>query len=314
MTKQEQQSTPAPKTKVEEVKVDVGILRGPSAISLIKMIDEKPILGDGVTVAYAVEQSPDVLSSKILSGEMEIATIPTNMAASLYNKGVPYQMAATNNWGVMYVVSNGVPINNWSDLKGKTIGAVSKGAASDVVFKYLLSKNAVNPDQDLSINYSPSPVELAQMLIAGKTKLAALPEPWVSVVQSKNPQIKMVLDLQKEWTRMQGADTPFAQTCLVVNKNFAAKHPAVVEAFLTEYAGSIAWVNKNPQPAAALIKKNDIGIPAEVAEAAIPRCNLGYMSAQEARPAVEKYLKVLFAFSPETVGGKVPDDKFYYQK
>lgn len=312
--KQERQSSPAPLTKVENIKVDIGALRGPTAISIVKMIDAQPSLGKGVKVNYAVEQSPEVLSAKLLSEEMEFATIPTNMAATLYNKGVPYQLAAVNTWGVMYLVSNGVPINRWADLKGQQIGAVSKGASSDVVFKYLLSKNGLNPDKDVTLNYNPSPVEMAQMIIAGKTDIAVLPEPWVSMVQRKNPQIKVMLDLQKEWIKLQGSDTPFAQTCLVVNKNFASKHPEIVNSFLEEYAQSIDWVNHNVQPTATLLKNHDLGIPAELAQAAIPRCNLRYMSSQDARPAVEKYLKVLLDFSPETIGGKVPDDKFYYQK
>lgn len=310
----ENESSPNPLSQSEIVKADIGVLRGSTAISIVKMIDEQPSLGEGVKVNYAVEQSPEVLSSKLLSEEIEMATIPTNMAASLYNKGVPYQLAAVNTWGVMYLLSNDMSVNNWSDLKGKQIGAVSKGASSDVVFKYLLSQNGINPDKDVTLNYNPSPVELAQMIIAGKIDIAVLPEPWVSLVLSKNPQVKMKLDLQKEWTKIQGSDTPFAQTCLVVNKNFASQHPDIVNAFLEEYSRSIDWVNHNTESSASLLKKHDLGIPAELAQAAIPRCNLRYMSSQDASPAVEKYLKVLMDFSPETIGGKVPDDKFYYQK
>ena len=219
-----------------------------------------------------------------------------------------------NTWGVMYVVSNGKLINSWADLKGQTIGAVSKGASSDVVFKYLLSRNGIDPDKDVTLNYNPSPVELAQLVMAGKVTVAVLPEPWVSVVLSKNPQIKVGLDLQQEWRKIQGNDTPFAQTCLVVNQEFAAGHPQILEKFLAEYAQSIDWVNKNPQLAADLIKSTDIGIPADVAVDAIPRCNLQYMSSLESKAAVNKYLEVLLQFSPETVGGKIPDDKFFYQK
>lgn len=312
-TQNKSQTQEQPK-KAENVTVDVGVLRGPTAISIVKMIEENPSLGDGVKVNYAVEQSPEVLSSKLLSEEMEFATIPTNMAAILYNKGVPYQLAAVNTWGVMYLVSSDETVNSWADLKGKQIGAVSKGAASDVVFKYLLSQNGINPDQDATLTYSPSPVELAQLVIAGKTKIAVLPEPWVTLVLSKNPQAQIKLDLQQEWTKKVGQDVPFPQTCLVVNKTFASQHPQVVEAFLKEYAGSIQWVNKDNAAAAALLKKHDLGIPAELAQAAIPRCNLRYMGSQKAQPAVDAFLKTLLDFSPETTGGKVPDDKFYYKK
>ncbi|CFX53072.1 ABC-type uncharacterised transport system, substrate-binding component, TM0202 type [Syntrophomonas zehnderi OL-4] len=309
--KNQQQPEPSA-AKKETVTVDVGALRGATAMGMIKMIAEKPSLGQGVEARYAIEQSPDVLSSKLLSGEMELASIPTNMAANLYNKGVPYQLAAMNTWGVMYVVSNGAAVDKWADLKGQSIRAVSRGASSDVVFRYLLSQNGIDPDKDVNLSYSPAPVELAQLVMAGKTSLACLPEPWVSVVLSKNPQAKVVLDLQQEWIRILGNDMPFAQTCLVVNRDFAARHPEVVQTFLKEYSHSINWVNKNPAAAADLIKENDIGIPAEVAQSAIPRCNLRYMSSRQARPAVEKYLQVLMEFSPETIGGKMPDGNFFY--
>ncbi|MEN6461008.1 MAG: MqnA/MqnD/SBP family protein [Syntrophomonas sp.] len=302
-----------PKTP-QPVNFNVAVLRGPSAVSMVKMIDQTPSLGEGVKVNYIMEQSPDVLASKLLTGEVEIATIPTNLAAKIYNKGVGYQLAAMNTWGVMYVVTNGVTVSNWSDLKGQPINAVAKGSAADVVLKYLLSKNNINPDTDVALSYIASPVEAAQLMIAGKSKIAALPEPWVSMVLSKNPNARLALDLQKEWTRLNGENVPFGQTCLVVKKDFANKNPQIVTKFLTEYKNSINWANKNAAQTGELAKKHDIGIPADITAAAIPRCNIRYADAVSARPAVEKYLQVLLDFSPESIGGKLPDAEFYYQK
>lgn len=298
----------------EAVSFKAAVLRGPTAVGMIKMIDSQPSLGDNVKAEYLIEQTADTLNSKLLTGEIEIATIPTNMAAKLYNKGVKYQMAAMNTWGVMYVLNNGVIIDNWADLKGKQIDAAAKGAASDIVFRYLLTKNGINPDKDLTLKYIASPAEQAQMAIAGKSTITVLPEPWVSTVLNKNKNVKLALDIQKEWTRINGADVPFAQTCLVVKADFASKHPEIMTKFLQEYASSIDWVNKNPAEAGDLIKKHDIGIPADVAAAAIPRCNLRYMSSIDAKSAVEKYLQVLLDFSPDSIGGKLPDAEFYYQK
>ncbi|MDD3363663.1 MAG: ABC transporter substrate-binding protein [Syntrophomonas sp.] len=298
----------------EAVSFKVAVLRGPTAVSMIKMMDAQPSLGDNVKADYLVEQTTDTLSAKLLTGEIEMATIPTNMAAKLYNKGVAYQIAAMNTWGVMYVLTNGVNINNWADLKGKQVDTAAQGAASDVVFRYLLSKNGVNPDKDLTLKYIASPVEQAQLAIAGKSKITVLPEPWVSTVISKNKDVKLALDMQKEWTRINGADVPFAQTCLVVKADFASQHPEIMTKFLQEYANSIDWANKNTAEAGELVKKHDIGIPADVAAAAIPRLNLRYMSSIDAKAAVEKYLQVLLDFSPDSIGGKLPDAKFYYQK
>lgn len=302
------------KTPQPEVSFKVAVLRGPSAIGTIKMLDEQPSLGNGVKVSYVMEQSPDVLASKLLTGEIQMATIPTNMAAKIYNKGVGYQLAAMNTWGVMYVVTNGASISKWSDLKGQQITSVSQGSAADIAFKYLLSKNNINPDRDVNISYTASPVELAQTVIAGKSKIAVLPEPWVSVVLSKNQNARLALDVQQEWTRINGQDVPFAQTCLVVKKDFADKNKAVVNKFLDEYKKSLDWVNNNTAQAGNLVKNRDIGIPADVAAAAIPRCNNKYVDGANARPAVEKCLQVMLDFSPESIGGKLPDAGFYYQK
>jgi NitT/TauT family transport system substrate-binding protein len=303
-----------PSQTQEPVSFNVAVLRGPSALSMVKMIDQNPSLGKEVKVNYIMEQSPDVLVSKLLTGEIEMATIPTNMAAKIYNKGVGYQLAVINTWGVMYVVTNGVNVSKWSDLKGQQINTVAKGSAADVVFKYLLTKNNINPEMDAVLSYITTPVEAAQLMIAGKSKIAALPEPWVSVVLSKNPNARLALDLQKEWTRLNGENVPFAQTCLVVKKDFANKNPQIIANFLAEYNNSINWINKNSSQAGELAKKHDIGIPADVTAKAIPMCNIRYMDAISARPAVEKYLQVLLDFSPESIGGKLPDAKFYYQK
>lgn len=302
------------KAAPEAVNFKVAVLRGPTAVGMVKMMDEQPSLGDNVKAEYVIEQTPDTLSAKLLTGEIDIATIPTNTAAKLFNKGVPYQLAAMNTWGVMYVISNGVAINSWADLKGKQIDSSSQGSAADIVFRYLLSKNGMNPDQDVTLKYIASPVEQANLFIAGNSKISVLPEPWVSTVLSKNQNAKIALDLQKEWTRINGADVPFAQTCLVVKADFASKNPEVVAKFLQEYANSIDWVNKNPAAAGDLIKKQDIGIPADVAASAIPRCNLRFMSAIDAKPSVEKFLQILLDYSPDSIGGKLPDAKFYYQK
>lgn len=298
----------------EAVSFKVAVLRGPTAVGMIKMMDNQPSLGDNVKADYLVEQTPDTLSAKLLTGEIEMATIPTNMAAKLYNKGVAYQLAAMNTWGVMYVLTNGVTINNWADLKGKQVDTAAQGAASDVVFRYLLSKNGVNPDKDLTLKYIASPVEQAQMAIAGKSKITVLPEPWVSTVLNKNKDMKLALDMQQEWTRINGADVPFAQTCLVVKADFASQHPDIMSKFLQEYANSIDWANKNTAAAGELVAKHDIGIPADVAAVAIPRLNMRYMSSIDSKAAVEKYLQILLDFSPDSIGGKLPDAKFYYQK
>lgn len=177
----------------------VTVLRGPAAVGMIKMMEPSikpnPKLGD--TVEYVIEQSSDTLYAKLLTGEIEIAAIPTDMAAKFYNDGGEYQLAAINTGGFMYVMTNGVSIKRWTDLKGQEVQIAAKGAPSDVVFRYLLSQNGIDPDNDLTLKYVTTPEEQAQTAITGKSKITILSEPWVSVVLNKNSNIKIALDLQK---------------------------------------------------------------------------------------------------------------------
>lgn len=297
------------------VAVELAFLRGPTAVGAISMMTNYDGKKDGMQINYSMEQTPDVLAQRLVEGKITMATLPTNMAANLYNKSGKYQLVAMNTWGVMYVVTAGETIKSWSDLKGKEIDTSGKGAAPDIVLKYLLKQNGLDPDKDVSLKYASTPVEQAQLISAGKSKISVLPEPWATMVLKQNPSAQVALDFQKEWTRINGDKTPFAQTCLVVNAEFAKAHPDLVEKLLAEYAASIDWVNKNPAEAGKLIgARKDIGIDGAVATDAIPRCNIKYQSAADAKEAVNKYLDILFKFNPESIGGKMPDDGFFYKK
>ena len=296
----------------EEIVVNIAALTGPTAIGMIKMIDEEPSLGGNVTTNYEIVQTPDILVSKLLSGEFDFSALPSNMAATLYNKDAGYQLLAMNTWGVLYVVSSDNSISSWNDLQGRTVNAFGLGATPDVVFRYLLSENGVNPEDDLTIDYSIPQTEIAAAMIAGRIDTALLAEPMVTMVTTQNSDLKIVLDLQDEWQKINGPDTPMAQGALVVRAEFARNHPEIVAGFLERYKESIEWVNANAAEAGVLVEKHNVGMPAKIAERAIPRSNIRFMTAIEARPSVENYLKVLYSFSPQTVGGKLPDEGFYY--
>lgn len=297
------------------VEVQVAFLRGPSAVSGIDMITNYDGGKDGMKVSYTIEQAPDVLSQRLVEGQITMATLPTNMAANLYNKNGKYVMCAMNTWGVMYVITAGADIASWADLKGQEIDTSGKGSAADIVFQYLLKENGIDPANDVTQRYASTPAEQAQLISAGQSKISVLPEPWATTVLKKNPSAKVALDFQKEWTRINGENVPFAQTCLVVNAEFAKAHPDLVDKLLAAYAASLDWVNNNPVDAGKLVAaRSDIGLDATVTAEAIPRCNIKYQSAADASAAVNKCFEVLFAFNPASIGGKMPDEGFYYKK
>ncbi|MBF8983950.1 ABC transporter substrate-binding protein [Lutibacter sp. B2] len=294
--------------------VNIAGLKGPTSIGMIKMFEEKPLLGENLESEYEVAQSPDILVSKLLSKEVDFAALPTNVAAKLYNKKVGYELVAVNTWGVLYIMTQDEDIKDWNDLKGKHINAIAKGSTPDIVFRYLLEKHGLNPETDVTLDYTLGHIELAQSMVAGKVKIALLPEPFVTMVKMKNKEASIAMNIQDEWKNTLGVENAFPQGCLVVRKEFAQKQPDAVERFLEEYKKSIDWVNENKEEAGVLVEKYGIGMKAKMAEMAIPRCNISFKDAKNAKKSVEDYFKVIYDFSPKDIGGKLPDEDFYYHK
>ncbi|MEG2597168.1 MAG: ABC transporter substrate-binding protein, partial [Oscillospiraceae bacterium] len=87
----------------------------------------------------------------------------------------------------------------------------------------------------------------------------------------------------------------------------------LVDAFLSEYQISTEYANTNPAQTADLSESYDL-MPAAVAEKAIPFCNIVYIEGNEMQKDIDAFLKVLFDFEPKSIGGKIPNEDFYYHK
>lgn len=293
--------------------INVASLKGPSSIGIIKIYDEKPKILKRININYEIVPTPDVMVSKILSGEIDMATLPTNVAIKLYNKNTKIKIAAIVGYNNLYLLNqnlNGLSITNWQDLKSKEIYVTSKGSTPDIVLRYLFEKNNINLVTDVKINYSADQIEVSQLLIAKKIDNAVLPEPFVTSVINKNNKISIIFDLGKEWEKITGSPLPL--TCLIVSEKVSENKPLVDE-FLKLYEESINWVNQNPKAASELVEKLQIGVDKNTALNAIPRCNIKFTFSDNLKEEITNYASTLLDFSPEDIGGKAPDEGFYYK-
>ena len=302
-----------PQQQQESIEINVVAPQGAPTLSMIKMMKEKPSLGENIEVNYESVESPDVIASKLTSNEVDIAIIPTNLAATLYNKDVKYKLVGANVWGILYLASD-KELNSINDLKGETISTIGRGLTPDVVFRYILSKNDIDPEKDLEIKYYNGGTELASSLIAGKDSVAVVPEPMLSKVLLKNNNIKVNLNIQDEWSKATGLEGGYPQACLVVSEKLIEENPKAVEAFINEFEKSIDWVNQNPTQAGDYSEELETGIDAKMLETGIERSNLKFVNAKDSKESIENYFNILFEYSPKLVGGKLPDEDFYYTK
>ncbi len=293
------------------VTVRVAALKGPSGFGMVRLFSEKPELGPQVSAEYELAASPDLMVAKIVSGAVDFAALPVNVAAKLYGSGIDYPMGAVTGYGVLYLMSRDPSIDSWADLSGRTVHNIGQGATPDFLFRYLLSRNGIVPEQDVRIDFSLGHPELAQSLIAGRVDTGILPEPFVTKVLNASKDVRVALDLQKEWSRIRGTDRSYPITVLVVRGTLARERPDIVKAFLDAYRDSVHWANEQPGEAGRLIDALDFGMNAQEAAAALPRCNLTFIPAGEAKDLVRDFLQVLLDYAPQALGGKLPDEGFY---
>ena len=296
----------------EPVTVRIGSLTGPTTIGLVKLLSDGEAGKTENKYESTIAGSADELTPKMIKGELDVLVAPANLASVLYNKTEgKIQMAAITTLGVLYMFSPDESIKGWADLKGRTIYATGKGSTPEYNLRYLLTKNGLDPDKDVTIEFKSEPAEILALYEASKNAgfTAMLPQPYATAAVTKYPELKQIFDLTAEWDKL-GEGSRMVTACMMVRKEFAEQNPEAVGILLKEYAASAEWVNKNVDEAAALTEKY-INIKTAVAKNAIPKCSVVCISGSEMKTAAEQYLKVLFDQNPAAVGGKLPAEDFY---
>ena len=294
--------------------VRVAGLKGPTTMGLVNLLAMEENGTASQKYDLQLYGAADEIVPKLIKGEVDIAAIPANLAATLYQKtkgGI--QVMAVNTLGVLYVVEKGDTVHSFADLKGRTILSTGKGTTPEYVLRYLLTKNGIDPDKDVKIEYYSEASEVtAQMAATKKDAIAVLPQPYVTAAQMKDSDLRVVLDLTKEWNKV--CDTQLITGVTVVRTAYAEDHPEEVINFLKDYQKSVEAANNDIDGTAALCEKVGVVAKAAIAKKALPKCNIVYRIGDEMKADVNAYLQVLYDASPAAVGGKLPDGNFYYTK
>lgn len=292
--------------------INIQVAKGPSTIGVLEIMENS--IGEISSNSYnvTVSQQPSAIAAALTSGEIDIAALPTNMAASLYQKtNENVQMLAVGTLGNLSILTNGVEINSISDLKGKTIYSSGQGSSPEYVLDYILQSNGIDPDKDVNIVYVQDHTTLATEVSIGEASIAVVPEPYTTMILNKNPDVKISLDLNEEWSKILGNDSKITMGCLVANKDFINSNKEAIDLFLDDYTASVEFAN-NSEEAYSLCEKYDL-MSYDVAREAIPRCNVVSIQGNDMETMTNLYLDVLYNQNPDSVGGKLPDENFYYK-
>ena len=298
----------------EPVDVNILALKGPTAMGMVQFMREADA-GNLTDNAYhfSITAVTDEVSVALAQGTADIAAVPANLASILYNNtegGV--RVLAINTLGVLYIVERGDTVQSLADLAGKTLYASGKGTTPEYALNYLLAESGL--EGQVTVEWKSEQAECLSALMSDEDAIAMLPQPFVTTAQAQDDSIQVALDLTAEWDALQaGSDAPstLVTGVVVARTEFAEAHPEVISAFLDHYAASVDFVNGNVAEAAQLVGQSEI-VTAEVAEQALPQCNIVFIEGDEMREKLSGYLSVLLAQNPQSVGGALPGDDFYY--
>ena len=302
----------------DETNIRVSALKGSTAMGLVKFMNDAENNNVGEeSYTFSISASPDEVTPKIVQGDLDIAAVPANLASILYNQtDGAVQVLMVNTLGVLYIVENGDTIHSAADLKGKTIYASGKGSTPEYALNYILEKNGLVPGTDVTIEWKSEHSECVAAISADPSKIAMLPQPFVTTAQEKTPSLRVALDLTEEWEKVQkdGEEKSTLITGVtVVRKEFANEHKEAVEQFLKRYQESVEYVQTHEKEAANLVGAYDI-VTEEVAKKALPECSIVYYDGEEMKEMLSGYLSVLNEQNPKSIGGELPEDDFYYTK
>ncbi|MEM5948739.1 ABC transporter substrate-binding protein [Spirochaetia bacterium 38H-sp] len=283
--------------------VKLMVLKGPGALGLLPLIDKKKLADVPLDIIY--EDSPVAGYERLSQDAVDIAVMPVNLAAKLYNENDGYKMFSVYIWGILYLVGP-EPLTQ-ANFAGKRIFLPSKGANPDIMFLRLIDSWGLL--DKVEINYAESPLALAEAVERKDADYALLPEPFVSRVLSSRSDLVVAMDIQDMWHREYGV--PFPQTCLLVKNEFLYTFPGFFELISSSLAESVLELLSTRDFYVYEETLAVIGLSPKLASFALPRCRFSYVDSVSVRSSVEAYLSVLLDYNPELVGGKLPDDGFY---
>lgn len=296
----------------ENREIKVVVPDGLPSMAVAKVIKENPEIEEGYNLTYSIEKTPENIVSEVLKGEVDIAIVPSNVAATAYNKGAGYKIAGTVGWGSFQIISTEKD-TTLDDLRGKEVYNIGKGLTPDIVTQAVLKDKGFNPTNDINFSYLNGVTELAPTIIAGKTNYAVLPEPALTQVSLKK-EIYTVLDLNDEWKKLNDSEYGFPQATIIIKEDLIKNDLTFVEKFLKEIEESCNFANENRDELANYSEEIGVSANKAIIPKAMDKANIKYVAIKDSYKEYETYYKKLNEFDAKTIGGKIPDEGIFMEK
>ena len=299
--------------KEEPTVIRVGAMSGPTAMGMVKLMkdaEEGKTSNEYSFAELATDASAFVPA--IATGELDIAAVPSNLAATIYNNTEgQIKVLSACALGVLSIVERGDSVNSISDLCGRDVYATGQGAVPEYIIRYLLEANGLNIESDLNMIWCSDTTEALSYLSSVDGAVAILPQPFATAAMGQVEDLRTVMDINDAWGSS-GADCDIITGVIVARKEFADKYPEQLSKFMEEYLASVKYTETNVEDCAGLIAEYGIVPKAPLAQKALPKCHIVNITGTELKESLEGFLSIIYDMNPKAVGGKMPTDDFYY--
>jgi NitT/TauT family transport system substrate-binding protein len=302
-------------------KVEKLVLSGPMATvshPLFRMIETGALSDIAKKVEFKLWKNPDELRALTLKGGADFIAIPTNVGANLYNKGVNIKLLNVSVWGILGILTRDKTKKTLSDFKGCEIAMPFRADMPDIVFEEIAKKEGLNPKKDFKLRYVGSPIDAMQMLIMRRVDHALLAEPAISIALRKTGSfpLKLVAPdlyrsdmLENEWGKVFKVKAQIPEAGMAVVGDI---DKTIIKRFNEEYQKAMIWYKTHKKEAGILAVKYVKMLEANGVSDSIDYVKLDTITAKDAKKDLEFFLNILKTNNPKSIGGKLPDDGFYY--
>lgn len=293
----------------DDVTVRVGTLKGPTTMGLVNLMAESDAGTSEGNYEFTMESSPDAITPLVVSGDLDIALVPANLASVLYNKtdgGV--SVIDINTEGVLYCVTGDTSIDSFDDLDGKTIVTTGQGATPEYIIDYLMDAYGITADLD----FRSEATEVASVLEEDPNTIAILPQPFATVAVIQNENLKEAFALNDAWNDVSEGKSTMIQGVTIVRNDFLEAHQDAVDTFIAEQKESAEKAVSDAEGTAELVASYGIIEKAAIAQQALPKCAIVCTTGEEMKTGLSGFLDILADLNTKSVGGQVPGDDFYY--
>ena len=214
-------------------------------------IEEGYFEDEGIKLDLVTGFGADKTMTAVLSGEADIGFMGSEASIYTYNEGANDYVVnfaqLTQRAGNFLVAREEMPDFEWEDLKGKLVLGGRKGGMPEIVFEYILRKNGIDPQKDVTIDQSIDFGSTAAAFSGGQGDFTVEFEPNAAALE-KEGKGYVVASL--------GTDSGYVPyTAFSAKKSYIDDNPDIIQGFTNALQKGMDYVQTHtPEEIAEIIK------------------------------------------------------------